>query len=55
MHILKTLHLLYIQDWNKNLMEQNVNDNDNHKLYNKPMINFKLLTTFHSHVNCITL
>ena len=25
----------------KNLMEQNVNDNDNHKLYNKPVINFK--------------
>ena len=24
----------------KNLMEQNVNDNDNHKLYNKPVINF---------------
>ena len=25
----------------KNLMEQNVNDNDNRKLYNKPVIDFK--------------
>ena len=27
-------------------MQQNVNDNDNHKLYNKPLINFKLLNNF---------
>ena len=32
----------YTQGWNKNLMAQNVNDNNNHKLYNKPLISFKL-------------
>ena len=36
-------------------MQQNVNDNDNYKLYNKPLINFKLLTTLHCDVNCIIL
>ena len=30
------LHLQYTQGWNKNLMEQNVIDNDNHKLYEEP-------------------
>ena len=29
-----------MQDWNKNITEQNVNDN-NHKLYNELLINFK--------------
>ena len=29
-----------MQDWNKNLTEQNVNDN-NHKLCNELLINFK--------------
>ena len=33
-------------------MEQNVNDNNHHKLYNEPFINFKLAS--HSDVNCIT-
>ena len=28
--------------WNKNLMEQNVIDNGDYKLYNEPLINFKL-------------
>jgi len=31
-----------MQGWNKNLMEQNVNDNDNNELYNESLINFKL-------------
>ena len=31
-----------MQGWNKNLMEQNVNDNDSNKLYNESLINFKL-------------
>ena len=44
-----------MQNLNKNLMQQNVNDNDNQKLYNKPLINFKLLTTLHGDINCITL
>ena len=25
-----------------NLMEQNVNDNDNHEMYDEPLISFKL-------------
>ena len=29
-----------MQDWNKKIMEQNVNDN-NPKLYNELLINFK--------------
>ena len=29
-----------MQDWNKNITEQNVNDNS-HKLYNELLINFK--------------
>ena len=28
--------------WNKNLMEQNVIDNGDHKLYNETLISFKL-------------
>ena len=31
-----------MQGWNKNLMEQNVNDNDNNKLHNESLTNFKL-------------
>ena len=31
----------YTQGWNKNLMAQNVNDNNNHKLCNESSINFK--------------
>ena len=34
--------MFIIQGWDKNITEQNVNDNDNHKLYNEPLINFKL-------------
>lgn len=52
---LKISHLEYTQDWNKALTEQNVNDNDIHKLYHKPLINFKLLTSPRGDVNCITL
>ena len=33
--------IIYIR-LEKNLTEQKVNDNDNHKLYNEPQINFKL-------------
>ena len=29
-------------NWNKNLMEQNMDDNDNPKLYDEPLISFKL-------------
>ena len=36
------MFIIFQQGWNKNLMEQNVNDDDNHKLYNKPVIDFKL-------------
>ena len=28
--------------WNKNLIEKNMKENNNHKLYNKPLINFRL-------------
>ena len=33
---LKILCLLYTQSLEKNLMKQNVNDDNNHKLYNEP-------------------
>ena len=38
----KVVLIIQHTGWNKNLMEKNVKENNNHKLYNKPLINFKL-------------